>query len=371
MLNNFFLQKTIDLNSPIQEDEFVLKYEEEHIDPFSFFNQNSTSKLIFDYPNFLNNLEGKKIEVENFIDFKENFDEKIKEKKIEIKKLPTVELSTNLTNIADKNIPCEEFLVQITNLLNGKTDEEILVLNEKKMKSSDKNGLLGKKRKLINQQKKKLKNKNKKCGRKKKDSNEKGDHTKCKEDNMIAKIKNFIFNSALNLLNHSYIYIDEEFIPTRKNNFENKFLKINSQITHSIKKEANLSLLDMKLKDILSNKISSKYSSVDKNHNKILIQNIYEDKKETNIISILELTFRDILNVFRGTVSAELEKKINEIVKFKEKFCNIEIFCEVIKNQEIDKKENEEFIANYVKQLKKLCYTFEEWFSNKQGRDRK
>lgn len=53
------------------------------------------------------------------------------------------------------------------------------------------------------------------------------------------------------------------------------------------------------------------------------------------------------------------------------KFYNMKIFCEVIKNQEIDKKEREEFIVNYVKRLKKLCYNFKEWFSNKQGRDRK
>ena len=48
----------------------------------------------------------------------------------------------------------------------------------------------------------------------------------------------------------------------------------------------------------------------------------------------------------------------------------MEIFLEIIKKQEIDKKENEEFITNYVNYLKKLCMSFEEWFSAKKGRSR-
>lgn len=89
-----------------------------------------------------------------------------------------------------------------------------------------------------------------------------------------------------------YLYCLRIFLQQEKNNFDYKFFRVNTNITHSIKRKADLSLLETKLKDILINKISSKYSTVDENHNKDLIQKIYQNKTGTNIIIILELTFR-------------------------------------------------------------------------------
>ena len=275
------------------------------------------------------------------------------------------------TGVTDKKTTQNENVIQITNLVNGKTEEEVLVLKEEEVKSSQINILLGKKRKKLNKEKKIVKNKYKNCGRKKKDSGVKGNHTKSKEDNMMAKTKNYIFNGTLDLLNNSFIYTTPKLLKPSKNDYENEFLKIDSKITHSIKKENNLSLLDMKLKNLLSNEISSKYTTIDKDHNKKLIEKIYEEKKETNIINILELTFREVLDIFRGTTSPELEKKINEINNMKEKFRNIENFFEKIKTQEIDKKEKEDFIVNYMANLKELCMNFQSWFSDKNGRNRK
>ena len=361
MFKSFFQIDSIELNPSIKEDEFIFKYEDEPSDSFSLLNFNTTPQI-----NFINSLfknsEEEEIGVKDFF-----VKDKFLEKKTEGKKMTTVE---PLTNITDKIVFPDDTIIQISNLVNGKTDEEILILNDETIKNTDQNTLLGKKRKKFNEEKKTDKNKNSNCGRKKKGSTEKRNHTKYKEDNMIAKIKNFIFNSILHLLNHSYIQTNPKFIITKKNILGNKFLKINPEITHSIKKKNNLYLLNTKIKNILSNKISSKYLVAGENHNEILIQKVYNEKKETNIIKILELTFRELLNVFRGTINTELEKKINEIDGMDENFYNMEIFLEIIKKQEIDKKENEEFITNYVNYLKKLCMSFEEWFSAKKGRSR-
>ena len=359
---NIIQQNNIDLNSPIppmEKDEFVLQNNAETSPSWpNFFNFDDNQNLIFPFQNYQEDSPESRIFFEN----------KILDKKKDEQKTLIGETSTGVT---DKKTNTDKHKIQITNLLNGDTEEVDLEINEEKSKTTQANILLGKKRKKVNEEKKIHKNNYKNCGRKKKDSGEKGNHTKNKEDNMIAKLKNYIFNSILNLLNKSFIYITSKFNKPRKNDYENEFLKIDSKITHSIKKENNLSLLDMKLKNVLSNKISSKYSTIDEDHNIKLIQKIYEEKKETNLINILELTFREILDVFRGTVSAELEKKINEINNMKEKFTNIGEFFEKIKKQEIDKKEKEDFIVNYMANLKELCMNFQSWFSDKNGRNRK
>ena len=46
-----------------------------------------------------------------------------------------------------------------------------------------------------------------------------------------------------------------------------------------------------KFKDIFSNDISPKFKTIEKQDNKILIEEIYPEKKQYLIIFILELTF--------------------------------------------------------------------------------
>ena len=341
----------IDTNTflpPLETDEFVLRAED----------KSNNKLLLFDPNNTMNDFFLKNDTEEKIIEGEETYI-------MDGKKIPTVESSSNITN---KILLTNEKIIQNSNYLNGKAVEEILISNEEVIKNDNENILLGKKHKKLNEEENNNKYKN--CGRKKKDSTEKGIHTKNKEDNMIIKIKIFIFNSVLYLLNNSYIYTVSKFTITRKNILDNKFLKIDHEITHSIKRKDNLSLLDMKLKCILSNKISSKFSNIDENHNKFLIENIYKEKKEIYIMNILELTFRELLNIFRGTISVELQKKINEINHMMEKFSNMETFLEKIKLQEIDKKESKESIYNYMNALKQLCMNFEKWFKDKLGRKR-
>ena len=208
---------------------------------------------------------------------------------------------------------------------------------------------------------------NKKCGRKFKNGLEKGNHTKNSEDNMIMKIKITIINSVLYLLNNSFIYGNFSKDKSRR------FLKIQPEIYTTNKKDKNIELLRLPIKTILNNEISKKNSTATGNHNKKLIQDICKEKekKETDIINILNLTFGEFLNLFRGSVSPELETKLSSIKNIKEKFMKMEDFIEKVWEQEKNKGETKENINTYIIKLKNLCMNYEKWFNSKKGRERK
>ena len=261
-------------------------------------------------------------------------------------------------NMINNNIPFEEKSTGF--------NSKIIKLQEKtnEIKKDAKNEenfdiqLKKKKRKNFTENKTKrddIKNLNR--GRKKKDDDEIGKHTKYSEDNIILKIKVYIINSAKDLLNASFIYyyIDHK-----------SFLKLSLEKSKykSVKKDFNVGLLKTKLKTIFFNDISTKYKkNADINNNKLLIEKIYEEKKETDIIKILELTFEELLNIFRRTISSELQEKINHIKNFDK---NFRYLTDLIEEENI-KGESED----YTNQIKYLTNCFENWFNDKKARRNK
>ena len=247
---------------------------------------------------------------------------------------------------------------------NSIQDQEIEKESNIKIEIDNNKEFVQKKRKRQNKNNQVLKE-NQKCGRKNKKSLEERTHTKYNEDNMITKIKVVIINSILVLLNSCFIHI----------NFSTgsspKFLKIEPDKYNTIKKDKNLEMLDLTIRELLSNEICTKNYTEDDNHNIELINKIYKEKVETDIINILNLTFRDFLNLFRLKISKELEKKISDIKYIKEKFMNITGFIEKIKQQEKKKGETDEKINEYINRLVDLCGRYENWFNDKKGRERK
>ena len=117
----------------------------------------------------------------------------------------------------------------------------------------------------------------------------------------------------------------------------------------------------MKIKEILceqelnpENKKSYRYS------NKKLIEKIYEEKKETNVIKILELTFEELFIIYRRKLNnSEDIKKIEEI---KDKIIGLDLLEENNKYKdieylikEVEKKHEEE----YIKEVIKACLEYE------------
>ena len=138
-------------------------------------------------------------------------------------------------------------------------------------------------------------------------------HTKFSEDNMMTKIKIYIIYAILSLLNNSFIHLKSNTTSSKNRNF----LKIEPSIYNTIKKDNNLRMLKMTVKNLLYNNINDKISKVDKAHNKKLIDEIYSQQIETDVIKILDLTFEEFLNFFRGTISTELEEKLSLITNIK------------------------------------------------------
>ena len=243
------------------------------------------------------------------------------------------------------------------NIIDEKNYEKYVERNEKFIK---------KKRKRSKNNNKVLKE-NKKCGRKrKKENNNKGVHSKYGEDNMITKIKIFIINAILVLLNNSFIYLNFNTASSQNR----KFIKIEPAVYVPNKREINLRMLKFTIKDLLYNNISDKNFRLDKGHNKKLIDEIYSQQKEIDIIKILNLTFEEFLNFFRCTISNELDGKLSLITNVRGKFMNMWSFLDKTKEQEIKKGEANEDIDSYIEKLKYLCLNYENWFINKKGRKR-
>ena len=187
---------------------------------------------------------------------------------------------------------------------------------------------------------KKIINENTK-GRKKKEINYNGDapHNKCKEDNIIRKIKTFIFQHILKKLNDSF----------KDKNW--KFYRLNKHLNEEIKKDFNENLLERTIYDIYKNpylNLKGKTTYKDK-LNSELIDKIYKEKNETETISILKKTFKKILDEIR---EKDLDNFLEQIRK------------KEIKNGNLD-------ADSYIGLVENVISKYENWFLVKNGRNRK
>ena len=221
---------------------------------------------------------------------------------------------------------------------------------EKNIKNSDN------KEKKIN-----IKN-NEQSSNKKSKSNKNKKHDKYCGDNIINKIRGRFFNSYI---------IDL----VQKNSINNdiKLKKLpNKKFIADLNKEKNEKLYKMKMSDILcQQKISSKYSKFDEYENKKIIEQIYKEKREIKVIKILELTFEELFIIFRRKLNVpndiikleEIKAKIEglDLLEENNKYKDIEYLIKNIKKRYI-------VTDNYIKEVKKFCLGYVDWFGEKIGR---
>lgn len=174
-------------------------------------------------------------------------------------------------------------------------------------------------------------------GRKPKYNNYKEDansHNKFTKDNIMRKIKTFVFKYILNKLNASI------------KNKRYKFYRLNKCMNQNIKKDFNVKLLDRTLEDIYKNS-DSKFKNKDQiSLNSITIEKIFEEKKEIETIKILNLTYKDIIDIIR-------EK-------------DLKLFLKEIRKKE--KKNENKRVEAYMKSVRNLLLEYEDWFYLKQER---
>lgn len=206
------------------------------------------------------------------------------------------------------------------------------------------------------------------CGRKtdeEKRNGKKGIHTKDSEDNKIRKIKSFFGKSLYKFIKNSF-------------KEDTDLLKLTIKVNKSLKKDYNERLFKRKLRNLfIETKISDKYKLKNVTTNEQLIKKVYNERKDTAVIRILNLTYMDAFNIFRrklkknSKLNPELKKKI-EGTQFLDnnKFNDVETFFNKIYKQELQKGENIEDINEYIKNIKNLILNFEDWFAYKVGRNR-
>lgn len=177
-----------------------------------------------------------------------------------------------------------------------------------------------------------------------------GKHNKFSSDNMVRKIKVYLFAVILRFINAS---IKQESQPEEQNPKEKDYskiflVKVNQEIIIKINVDNNLKLLDSKLKTIFSNDISKKVKSLGLDINKKIIEEIIDQNKLVKTIKILNMTLYQCLEHFRGT-------------QYYKELAGLEKEFEYVINDLKNKGENEQYISEFIH----LINIFKEFYKQK------
>ena len=181
-------------------------------------------------------------------------------------------------------------------------------------------------------------------GRKKKTDNTKRKHDKNVPDNIIKKCKRIFFKYIIIFINS----IIKSYTTNHQENYEFKNLSYENYV-NNLKKVKEIILLNMPLKDLVSLDVSNKYAS-NASFNKEKMEKILEEEKDNTIInSILNMTFGEWIDVFT------FKKEINYYLEFNE-----------LQDVLIDlyNKEDKEYFSRFIFYL----FNYKNWFQNKKPR---
>ena len=273
-------------------------------------------------------------------------------------------LTNNTSNITSYNLTNKDELEKInTTFISTKTNEErgepelytsndiLDIFNKEQNKDLFKENLkqlefskyieddlnLTKQKRIISN--KKIKNDEEKIKKKKrgrKPTKQKREtHDKRSPDNIIRKVKVFIFKFILLFLNN----IINENIKYKKI----KLLKLDYKFINRIKADQELKILNMSLKELFSNDISPKFKNkCPKDYNKEIIARILKDADDI-ILFAFNINIKDWLDMFT------LKKSVKDIVNGYNKYKDCQNLIEKIEQSmikldkainEIEEKEN-------------------------------
>ena len=178
--------------------------------------------------------------------------------------------------------------------------------------------------------------------------NIKGDHTKESPDNIERRVKVLFYDSTLKCTNE----IIEAFNQSHNRNEPYPKLKdIHSKIKKESSQKENLNLFDNNVRNMLSQKISPKFTTFSPDFNIKVIDRIYQEGKAKEVISFLDENVALLYRQFIG------DDKINGI------FQPLSYHIEKMKEINQDK--------NYLDLIVSTAKIFEEKTRNKIPRDRK
>ena len=304
------------------------------------------------------------------------------EPKIEIEIKKTEEEKKNILPTPPKQYEFDD-IKNILSILPKNNHNEIIQsfiytdnLKELENKMSDKTYFAPKKR---NRNKEEKKSEAKKPGRKKKEDTSDRDHSKDSEDNIIKKIKNKFITTLVIFINciinsslsdekiKSYVRIMKNLNDEQEPEKEDliKYLD-NKKTVEETKKEINLNFLKMPLKEFLSIDISPKYTTYERESNKIMINEIIKNEKENEVLMFIlnDLTFEDYMDVYtrKKKFSDFKQLDLNKIYLIERNFTYVDSLLE-----EVYRKNDKD---NYFSRFTSILYNFKRWFFIKQDRKR-
>ena len=286
--------------------------------------------------------ESKKITTEKFLFDTDNSQESIPKKDEEKAKIPKFisfnEIKKKFGNTLNE-ISKDFFNVDQSSLL--KAENELQSYTIKKINISDEfnNSQDKEEQKDINAKKKFG------LGRKKKGDETERKHDIFASDNIIKKIKGFLFKNLVLFFNK---IIKKDLILE---------LNYKKYINH-LKKDENFKYLHMSIKDLLSLEISPFYRGINPKLNKINIKKILDEEKKNDIVMfILNMKFREWMNIF--TMNEDI-KSFDKLNIFKKNMPTIIGFLK----QVLEKNKN----LNYLRYILLYLFNYERWFIIKNSR---
>lgn len=253
------------------------------------------------------------------------------------------------------NLPKIYNLNEIKNILmkKGFSKEKLDKINEEHIDKKDKENiyLFGIKNTIPRNYNEKMELKEMKMrGRKRLNDNTERKHSKYESDNIIKKCKGILFTNIIEYMN--------QFINAYKYKNDEKFqlCKLDYKYINNLKKDSEIKLFYMKLKDLASFEISGKYRPIGNNgkcRNMFEIKRILEEEKNNAIIiNLLNMTFGDWIDVFT------YKNKFDNDINFKGLYDTLE---------KIDENNNDKYFSRLIFYL----FNYKRWFYNKKGRNRK
>jgi len=180
-------------------------------------------------------------------------------------------------------------------------------------------------------------------------------HTKLSEDNIIRKIKRRFQENIRLYINNEYkkYLLDKTF---QKKKINNWLKKIDPKISRKIKKEENLKWFEMKILDIFSENVSSKYSIYSPYLNKNKIKRLISLNEAKNVIDILNTYIETLYNKYINDEKKEGFKTLKDDIK------ELKIHMEAT---------NQTNIQDYLAKYEYIAQNLKSIFLNKVSRNKK
>ena len=171
-------------------------------------------------------------------------------------------------------------------------------------------------------------------------------HDKFTDDNMKKKCKNIVLKCILEFINNKIKKLYNNDIG--HGNYEKNLKTLGEKSKMTTTADSYSDFMKKKLKDIFSEKISTKYSNFSPEHNKMIIKSLIEEKDDSKKLyfgKLFNLTFEECLKNFRGDTDLEELKGFKNLDFVKE---------ELVKKSEENGEEYSKYFAYYIKNYEKL-----------------